>query len=320
MAGVTKIYNSGDFVFKAGDQPDGMYIVRKGQLQVFLEQDGKQVVLATIPEGGVVGEMALFDKQKRSASVKAGQPSEVTQITTSDFDALIKQIPKWFVALMGALSQRLRQTNERLRKAEAGGGVPMQSALRLIAVMDLIWAKHGEKDEKGKVVVNKKTMETVLADTLQENPGRVQAFLKILVDGEILGNASDPRKQPAWGMPNRAFATQFPQFFAEFRKANPPVPCLDENMLNMLKAAAALAPKNPYDPATVPFMQIVSELKVEPEKIPEMKKALEVFNFTGKSCSLIKSGDGDTLKMVKADIGRLLKSHQMLAAFTNQNF
>ena len=320
MAGATKIYNSGDFIFKAGDQPDGMYIVRKGQLQVILDQGGKQMILATISEGGIVGEMALFDKQKRSASVKAAQASEVTQITATDFDALTKQIPKWFVALMGALSHRLRQTNERLQKAETGGGVPMQSALRLIAVMDLIWAKHGEKDEKGKFVVNKKTMESVLSETLQENPARVQAFLKILVDGEILVNSSDPRKQPAWGMPNRAFAAQFPQFLADFRKANPPVSCLDENMLRIMKAATDLAPKNPYDPATVPFMQIVSELKVEPEKIPEMKKALEVFNYTGKSCSLIKSSDGDTLKMVKADIARLTKSHQMLAAFTNQSF
>ncbi len=320
VAGVTKIYNPGDFIFKAGDQPDGMYIVRKGQLQVFLEQGEKQVVLATVSEGGIVGEMALFDKQKRSASVKASQPSEVTQITAADFDALIKQIPKWFVTLMGALSHRLRQTNERLQKAESGGGVPMQSALRLIGVLDLIWAKHGEKDEKGKFVVNKKTMETVLADTLQENPARVQAFLKILVDGEILVNASDPRKQPAWGMPNRAFAAQFPQFIADFRKANPPVTCLDENMLRIMKVATDLAPKNPYDPATVPFMQIVSELKVEPEKIPEMKKALEVFNFTGKSCSLVKTSDGETLKMVKADMPRVLKSHQMMAAFTNQGF
>ncbi len=320
MAGVTKIYNSGDFVFKAGAKPDGMYIVRKGQLQVFLEQGDKQVVLATVSEGGIVGEMALFDKQNRSASVKASQASEVTQITATDFDALIKQIPKWFVTLMGALSERLRKTNERLQKAESGGGVPMQSALRLIAVMDLVWAKHGEKDDKGKFVVNKKTMDSVLTETLQENPARVQAFLKILADGEILTNATDPRKQPAWGMPNRAFATQFPQFIADFRKANPPVPCLDENMLKVMKAAAALAPKNPYDPATVPFMHIITELKLEPEKIPEMKKALEVFNFTGKSCSLIKTSDGDTLKMVKADMARLMKSHQMLAAFTNQNF
>ena len=320
MAGTAKIYKSGDLVFKSGDQPDGMYILRKGELQVFLDQGDKQVVLATITEGGIVGEMALFDKHSRSASVKASQPSEVTHITVSDFDALVKQIPKWFVTLMGALSARLRQTNERLQKAEAGGGKPMQSAQRLLAVLDLVWAKHGEKDDKGKVVVNKKTMETVITETLQENSARVQAFLKILADSEILTNASDAHKQAAWGMPNRAFVTQFPQFIAEFRKGNPPIPCLSESMLKVLQVAATLAPKNPYDPATVPFVQILPLLKIDADKIPEWKKGLEAFNFTGKSCALIKTSDGEAIKVVKADIARLVKFHQILSALSNHSF
>lgn len=320
MAGAAKIYKAGDVVFKAGDKPDGMYIVRKGELQVYLDQNGKQVILANVPEGGIVGEMALFDKMNRSASVKASKPSEVTQITVTDFEGLLKQIPKWFVTLMGALSERLRSTNERLQKAEAGGGKPMQSALRLIAVLDLIWAKHGEKDEKGKVVVNKKTLETLLVETLLENPSRVTSFLKILSDAEVLVAASDNHKQPAWAMPNRSFATQFPQFITEFQKGNPPAPCMGENLLKILQTAAALAPRNPYDPATVPIAQIFEELKVEPEKIPDWRKGLDLFKFTGKSCTMTSTSEGETLKVVKADIGRVYKFHLMLSAFINQGF
>lgn len=320
MAGAAKIYKPGDVVFKAGDKPDGMYIVRKGELQVFLDESGKQVVLANVPEGGIVGEMALFDKQNRSASVKASKPSEVTQITVTDFEGLMKQIPKWFVTLMGALSERLRVTNERLQKAEAGGGKPMQSALRLIAVLDLIWAKHGEKDEKGKFVVNKKTLTSLFVETLLENQARVEAFLKILADSETLVNATDAHKQPAWAMPNRAFVTQFPQFVAEFQKGNPPAPCMDEKTLKIMQTAAALAPKNPYDPASVPIAQIFEELKVESDKIPDWRKGIEMFKFTGKSCSITQTSEGETLKVVKADIGRLYRFHQMLSAFINQSF
>ncbi len=320
MAGVAKIYKTGDFVFKAGDRPDGMYIVRKGQLQVFLDQGGKRVVLATVPEGGIIGEMALFDKKNRSASVKASLPSEVTHITVTDFDGLLKQIPKWFVTLMGTLSIRLRQTNERLHKAEVGGGVPTQNALRLLAILDLIWTKHGEKDEKGKIVVNKKNLEAVLIDSLHENPTRVHAFLKILAESEVLMSTSNLRKQAAWIMPNRAFLTQFPQFFADFQKGNPPTPCLDVAMLEVIKAAATLAPKNPYDPALVPFSQIISEIKIESERIPELSRSLEIFNFTGKACSLLKTSDGQTLKIAKNDIARLSKFHHVLAAFTLHSF
>jgi CRP-like cAMP-binding protein len=320
VAGAAKIFKPGDVVFKAGDKPDGMYIVRKGELQVFLDENGKQVVLANVPEGGIVGEMALFDKQNRSASVKASKPSEVTQITVSDFEGLMKQIPKWFVTLMGALSERLRSTNERLQKAETGGGKPMQGALRLIAVIDLIWARHGEKDEKGKFVVNKKTLETILVETLLENPTRVQAFLKILSDAETIVNGTDTHKQPAWAMPNRAFVTQFPQFVAEFLKGNPPAACMNEQTLKIMQTAAALAPKNPYDPASVPISAIFEELKIEGDKIPEWRRGIEMFKFTGKSCAITQTSEGETLKVVKADIGRLYKFHQMLSAFINQSF
>ncbi|MEY4630574.1 MAG: hypothetical protein RIQ81_694 [Pseudomonadota bacterium] len=320
LAGAAKMFKPGDTVFKAGDQPDGMYIVRKGELQVVLERDGKQVVLATINEGGIVGEMALFDKQTRSATVKASKPSEVTQITMADFEGLLKQIPKWFVTLMGALSNRLRQTNERLQKAEAGGGKPMQSALRMIAVTDLAWAKHGEKDEKGKIVITKSVLEKVLMETLQEPQPRVEAFLKIMADGEILVKASDSRKMPAWGMPNRSFVLQFPQFVAEFERAKPTVRCLDEKMLKVLQIAGSLAQKSPYDPATVPFSQIAAELKIEPADMPNWKAGLEAFKFTGKTCELTRTSDGEAIKITKAETARLVKFHQLMTAFVNQSF
>ncbi|MCX6126006.1 MAG: cyclic nucleotide-binding domain-containing protein, partial [Proteobacteria bacterium] len=119
MAGANKILKAGQMVFKAGEAADGMYLVRKGELVVFLEQDGKQVVLAKIGEGAMIGEMALFDRQPRSASVKASTESEVTLISLDDFGKLMKQIPKWFVGLMTTLSGRLRTTNDRLRLVEA---------------------------------------------------------------------------------------------------------------------------------------------------------------------------------------------------------
>jgi CRP-like cAMP-binding protein len=321
VPGAAKLFKPGDTVFKAGDQPDGMYIVRKGELQVVLEKEGKQVVLATINEGGIVGEMALFDKQNRSATVKASKPSEVTLITLGDFEGLLKQIPKWFVTLMGALSSRLRLTNERLQKAEAGGVKPMQSALRMIAVMDLAWAKHGEKDDKGKVVIHTSSLEQVLIDTLQESQPRVESFLKILVENEVLKKTIDSRKIPSWSMPNRAFVKLFPEFLTEFDQAKAPVKCLDEKMLKVLEVAINLAQKNPYDPALIPFAEIAGHLKIEESDLPSWQAGLQVFRHTGKACELVKSGDGtETIKVIKTESTRLVKFHRILTSFINQSF
>ena len=128
-----------------------MYLVRKGELRVYLEQNGKEVTLVTIGDGGMIGEMALFDQQPRSASVKATKDTEVaTLISLIDFEKLMKQIPKWFVGLMIALSGRLRQTNERLQKLEAGissTGRPFLPTIRLMSSLDLL----GISLEQGKV-------------------------------------------------------------------------------------------------------------------------------------------------------------------------
>ena len=48
-----------------------MFLVRKGELQVFVTQGSKEVNLAVVGAGGMIGEMALFDQKPRSASVRA---------------------------------------------------------------------------------------------------------------------------------------------------------------------------------------------------------------------------------------------------------
>ncbi len=81
MAGTNKVLKEGQVLFKAGDKPDGMYLIRKGELRVYLEQDGKEVSLASIGEAGMIGEMGLFDAQPRSASVKATKETVVKHIS-----------------------------------------------------------------------------------------------------------------------------------------------------------------------------------------------------------------------------------------------
>ncbi|RYZ85460.1 MAG: cyclic nucleotide-binding domain-containing protein, partial [Proteobacteria bacterium] len=115
VSGKNKILKKGELLFKAGDSSDGMYVLRKGQIQIFLDKGGNDIVLASVAAGGMIGEMSLFDKKPRSASARAMEETEVTQISNDDFNKIISQIPKWLVSLMATLSSRLRDTNERLQ-------------------------------------------------------------------------------------------------------------------------------------------------------------------------------------------------------------
>jgi CRP/FNR family transcriptional regulator, cyclic AMP receptor protein len=183
VAGSNIVYKEGQVVFKQGEPADGMYLIRKGELKVYLEKDGNEVQLASVGSGGMIGEMAFFDQKPRSASVKATKEAEVTKITPDDFAKLMKQIPKWFVSIMSSLSTRLRETNERLQKVEnkqAGAKSPYEDVQKILHVLNLLmkdatkegkyWAlnRNETEDLLTKIFFLQKTFVTTMFDAMIE--------------------------------------------------------------------------------------------------------------------------------------------------------
>jgi CRP/FNR family transcriptional regulator len=76
--------------------------------------DGRQLALATFGPGDIFGELAMFDDERRSATVEAIEPLETLAILGNDLRRLMEQRPQLAIALAAALSRRLRATNERL--------------------------------------------------------------------------------------------------------------------------------------------------------------------------------------------------------------
>lgn len=153
MAGTVRILKDGEVLFRAGEKADSMYIVRKGALKVYFLKGNEEVQLALLSDGAIVGEMAFFDKKPRSAHVKALAQTEVTEISRSDFDKLLTQIPKWLVTMMQSLSGRLRTTNEKLavlEKVQKGSGnsndYPLSPMVRTLRILQLLTHQLGQKE------------------------------------------------------------------------------------------------------------------------------------------------------------------------------
>jgi len=101
----------GEVLFKVGDPPDSLYIVRSGELQIF---DGT-LAFETVGEGGIIGEMALVDQSPRSASVKALTAAEVIPVDQKRFLWMVSQTPFFSIRVMRVLTARLRKTDEMLK-------------------------------------------------------------------------------------------------------------------------------------------------------------------------------------------------------------
>ncbi len=63
MPGKNVLLQPGQLLFTEGDPSNGMYLVRKGDFDIFMHKDGSDVVLAKVGPGSMVGEMAFFDKK-----------------------------------------------------------------------------------------------------------------------------------------------------------------------------------------------------------------------------------------------------------------
>lgn len=109
----------GQFLFREGDKGDHMCFILEGSLDVIKQSEqGKSVVIAEIPKGRTMGEMALVDDFPRSATVVAHSDAALAILTRKDFEAVAQSFPvigfKVLKAIARLLSLNLRRTSGRL--------------------------------------------------------------------------------------------------------------------------------------------------------------------------------------------------------------
>jgi CRP/FNR family transcriptional regulator len=114
---VPRTFESGQVVFREGDASDTCYIVRSGRARAVREHpDGRTITLATFGPGDIFGELAMFEDERRSATVEAVQSTGVVAVLGPDMRRLMVEHPGISARLVVALGRRLRETNERLAK------------------------------------------------------------------------------------------------------------------------------------------------------------------------------------------------------------
>jgi CRP/FNR family transcriptional regulator, cyclic AMP receptor protein len=114
---VPRQYGAGQIVFHEGDDSDTCYIVRSGRLRALRGNgDGRAITLANFGPGDIFGELAMFDDERRSATVEALEPADVIAILGADMRRLLREHSDIAVKLIVALGRRLRETNERLAR------------------------------------------------------------------------------------------------------------------------------------------------------------------------------------------------------------
>ncbi len=101
---------AGQTLFNEGEKGDLMYVLMSGTAMILVH--GKIVEIAEA--GTIVGEMAMIDEAKRSATVIAKTDCSILPIERKRFNFLIQQTPNFALHVMHVIAARLRRADASL--------------------------------------------------------------------------------------------------------------------------------------------------------------------------------------------------------------
>ncbi len=173
---VPRDFEPGEVVFREGDASDTCYIVRSGRARaVRTHAGGRTLTLATFGPGDIFGELALFEDEKRSATVEAIEPTSALAVLGPDMRRLMSEHAEISARLAIALGRRLRETNERLARQS------FQTVQSRVAVVlaQLVDEESGGADGHGDVLVTATQADLAqLAGSSRESASRFLAVLE----------------------------------------------------------------------------------------------------------------------------------------------
>jgi len=113
-------------LFEQGDEGDGMYVIERGEVGVFVRREGPdRVLLAELGNGAIIGELSLIDGSPRSATVETVSMARGYFLPRARFDELRSRwdlgAHKVVLQLARTLEQRRRVTEQRLRSLVDSG-------------------------------------------------------------------------------------------------------------------------------------------------------------------------------------------------------
>lgn len=130
-------------LFEHGDAGDTMYVVQQGRIEIsILSKSGRKIILNQIPAGHCFGEISMVDKQNRTASAIAVEPSVVLPVTRSTFLKASLACPQLAINLAEILCERLRWVSASVEEY-ALFAIDLRLARRLLSMHTNFADEHG---------------------------------------------------------------------------------------------------------------------------------------------------------------------------------
>ncbi|MBU6955863.1 Crp/Fnr family transcriptional regulator [Hahella sp. HN01] len=131
-----KVLRTGEFLFRRGDKPAGIYAVVKGSLRVTgVNENGKEAILAFVEPPNWFGEIALFDRLDRTHSALAETPTTLLHLPQKGLETLLAAKPHFWRDFGVLLCFKLRLAFRAVEDATLLPA-PLRLARRLVVMAE----------------------------------------------------------------------------------------------------------------------------------------------------------------------------------------
>ena len=108
------LYRDGEIIIKQGTVGDCLYVIQEGMVEIISEIQDREIIIAELGEKEFFGEMALFEKDVRSATVRAKGDTKVLTLDKKGLYKTIQNDPSLAFRLLEKMSNRLREVDKRI--------------------------------------------------------------------------------------------------------------------------------------------------------------------------------------------------------------
>ena len=271
---------AGEWLFREGDPADAAYVIAMGRLEVVAEGP-PETVIRTLKRGDVLGELALLQEGRRTASVRAVRDTWLVTLGRGDFEALLRGSPDFALGLTRNIGAQLAASNP----AAAEPAPP--DVIAVVGIHDAAWAPE-------------------IADTLERELARFGSVARIGYDTErkihdfplaldraehahdrvlLVGAATAP------GEPWTDFCLREADAIVAVTHGAPAIGWLDQR--SALKGCELLATAGELAPGVIEALA-PREVQVVPGGEAGLERALEATarRLAGRSIGLVLSGGG----------------------------
>ena len=109
-----RTYRDGEIVCSQGDVGECLYVVQEGELEVMVDQGGGSVVLRVVGKDELIGEMAIFQREVRSATVRARGTARVLTLDKRNFLRRINEDPSLAFRIVETMARRVRDLSKQV--------------------------------------------------------------------------------------------------------------------------------------------------------------------------------------------------------------